>query len=430
MAEHQEKAPAQKSKHDVPKSSNDHADSGGSVQFEDNRHDNIAQLQAMANDSPEVNKTAQLQSMANEFLSAQSNPIQKQMNANVHNGTQVIQRITYKEAFDQLPFPIRFEINDWLSDVTFSDLMEKWNEFLAPKSYKQVFEEISAWELQNYFDRNDAIQREWIEARAGKKKIDQYLFLKDTPKAVIRAKIEEYKKFKQGEKYDDGPVPGKETDALLRDDKTIGGYIAQRLHEGAKVDGNILILGDAAFQAAHLADSIALNAGTIGGLAPEKREGYIENLRIVNAKKVDGVQGFTRSNDHKIILRKGLATPRVIVHEAVHLFSSHAFENEFGHPFNEGTTDMLSLKAYETFDKQPDLTIYPNERRLVVQIMQDLKITMPELMNAYFLGNIGSIRAKFIQRIGILHFNVFKKEKPAGNAFKIYNAAIKAMAQQ
>ena len=80
MAEHQERAPAQKSNPDVQQSVNDHADSAGSVQFNDNRPSSLSQLQAEANDSPQANKTAQLQAMANQFTSQQFQPIQKKKN--------------------------------------------------------------------------------------------------------------------------------------------------------------------------------------------------------------------------------------------------------------------------------------------------------------------------------------------------------------
>jgi hypothetical protein len=80
MAEHQEKAPTQKSKLDVQQSINTHADSAGSVQFEDNRPDTLSQLQTRANNSPQVNKTAQLQAMANQFTHQQFQPIQKKKN--------------------------------------------------------------------------------------------------------------------------------------------------------------------------------------------------------------------------------------------------------------------------------------------------------------------------------------------------------------
>ena len=80
MAEHQEKASTQKNNLNVQQSSNDHADSAGSVQFKDNRHDDVSQLQAMANESSQVNKTAQLQAIANQFTSQQIQPIQKKKN--------------------------------------------------------------------------------------------------------------------------------------------------------------------------------------------------------------------------------------------------------------------------------------------------------------------------------------------------------------
>lgn len=80
MAEHQEEVPAQKSSPDLQQSINDLADSDGSVQFKDNRQSIISQLQTNANTSSQVNKTAQLQSMANQFTSQQFQPIQKKKN--------------------------------------------------------------------------------------------------------------------------------------------------------------------------------------------------------------------------------------------------------------------------------------------------------------------------------------------------------------
>jgi len=80
MPVHQDKAPDKKDTTNAQHRVSEEVASESNVQLKDNRLDTVSQLQIIANDSPQVNKTAQLQVMANQFTSQQFQPIQKKEN--------------------------------------------------------------------------------------------------------------------------------------------------------------------------------------------------------------------------------------------------------------------------------------------------------------------------------------------------------------
>jgi hypothetical protein len=291
-----------------------------------------------------------------------------------------VQRVTLKELFDKLSMTQLGLLSSWLTARAGEDT-DAWDKLLAMMSEEEVLAS-----MKLYGDR--------VEAERSQPTLEE----------VIESGISL-------------APPGKDIDKLMLGYPDIALLTAKRYSEGVKVEGEVVVLEDAAFAKKHWEDFQALNAHLLDG----KSKDIIEHFRLLGASKIDRVDGFQSSVDGKIYMRPGKLGFRVAVHEAVHKYGGQVFEALLGHVLNEGATDYIALLVCAQIGAEIEVAYYQREKTLLMEILKALKVSDEELFAAYFLDKAEGIVKKLVERIGPEHAVRFRKAKTVGDAVKAFN---------
>lgn len=292
-------------------------------------------------------------------------------------------------------------------------------------SYKEVFDDLKADVHQL------GLFSSWIEARAGKHAANQEYLLAQMSLAEVKGAIAAYAERTDKEKatasasIDDvikdpsvgpQPPPDQELDKLFLSSPHIGEIIGAKQKAGVSLAGEVIALNDAEFAQRHWEEFLFKNARLLTD--PQIRLAF----KLKEMARVDRVDGFQSDKDGKIYLRPTRMGMRIAIHEGVHKYGGQVFEALLGHPMNEGATDYIALVVCAQIGAEIAPEYYPQEKRLLIDVLKVLKIDDKKLFAAYFNDQVSPISDALVARIGAAHAVTFRKAKTASDAAKEFNA--------
>ena len=269
----------------------------------------------------------------------------------------------------------------------------------------------------------------WIQARAGDK-LDDWVYLlscltleqleKTLALYAERAKGEEALKLLTIEDLinqggDLGKPPDEQVDVLMLSSPHIGEFIAQRQAQGINVAGQVVALDDSAFAERHWQEFLHENQHL--NMSPSQKA----TMKLREMAKVDRVDGFQANSDGKIYMRPTRMGLRVAVHEGVHKYGGHVFEELLGHPLNEGATDYIAILVCAQVGAEIAPEYYPTEKKLLIDLLSVLKISDQKLFAAYFNDEVAPFVNALVARIGAEHAVLFRKAKNSIEAAMAFN---------
>ncbi|MBV9279945.1 MAG: ankyrin repeat domain-containing protein [Chloroflexi bacterium] len=197
-----------------------------------------------------------------------------------------------------------------------------------------------------------------------------------------------------------------EVEAGIMKSKAVGQLIGD-VAQGRKIEGNVRILGEAEFFKAYQEHLLRINA--------ELDERIV---KILIAAGIDRTLGFAEKG--VIYLRKTFFIDKhTVVHESIHLYSSPDFEATFGHLLNEGATETIARDVCSELGIPRKVLAYTWEVSLVRLLLDSAGLTLGDLKDAYFSGNVEKVAATITKVLGAEVLQQVIRGKNAPEAFEL-----------
>jgi hypothetical protein len=270
----------------------------------------------------------------------------------------------------------------------------------------------------------------WITTRAGEKQDDWVYLLSRLTLEEVNASIALYQERVGAEQTRNSisiediinnpdllppSPPDREIDQLLLSSPQIGELIVGKQSVGVTVAGQVIALDDADFAERHWQEWLFANRHI--PLTPDQKNTF----KLREMARVDRVDGFQSVLDGKIYLRPTRMGIRIAIHEAVHKYSGAAFEALLGHLMNEGATDYIAMQVCAQIGAEIAPDYYPLEKKLLIAVMDALKILDSQLFSAYFNDALAPISNALVGKIGSAHAVIFRKAANYAEAVKAFN---------
>lgn len=282
--------------------------------------------------------------------------------------TALIQRIKYKEFVER--------------NRNYTDILHKWLDQRCPGSTGQFT--IEKQYLLSGFNED--------ELKAILSQFENRMMWDDFSPLVQEDQIEEY----------------------LSQSAAVGAFVSKICKERS-ITNNVQFLKDSEFQLTYT--KIALQNNQHLSLKQEALTDYV-------ARRIDLIDGFT--HEGTIYVRTNiLADEHILIHESIHFFGHAAFEKTFGHPMNEGMTELLAQEVSQEAGVTPKFFTYQREMALVDRIMRAAGIDKQTMITAYFTGDVEGIREAIVKTIGGQNTQVLADQHDVREAHSLLSAMLK-----